>query len=205
MNDQKKPDLLLWLDFETTGLDPEGGDVPLEVAVILTTPDGQELGSYHSLISAPHLGERLELMDDRCCAMHEASGLMVELLRSSAPSPEQVEAAIITRVGEWAEGPSRFILAGSSIHFDRRFLRRYFPLLSAGLFYRELDVSAVEMMLEWAGIPVPSRLADEEPAHRAMADVQYSLGLYRRMRSLVRAMANGDHLAVPTSEGGCRG
>ena len=67
------------------------------------------------------------------------------------------------------------ILAGNSIHTDRRFLARYMPLLEGFLHYRQLDVSSLKILASawYPGLP---RFEKGEKTHTALADVRGSLG-----------------------------
>ena len=61
------PEYLLWLDFETTGLDIT--DVPIEVAAVVTTADTlEELDGYRTLIWA----DPAKVAACAAHAMHEA-------------------------------------------------------------------------------------------------------------------------------------
>ncbi len=69
------------------------------------------------------------------------------------------------------------ILAGNSIHQDRKFIERWMPRLNELLHYRMLDVSAWKVYFEGArGVKFT-----KPEGHRAMDDIQGSLeefGMY---------------------------
>ena len=83
----------------------------------------------------------------------------------------------------WLEGWSdvipehhgKFLLAGSSIHFDLGFLRVHMPKLAAKFSHRLFDVSAIKLFCESLGMP---KLPKAE-AHRAMVDVEESFAHYK--------------------------
>ena len=65
----------------------------------------------------------------------------------------------------------RVLLAGNSIHQDRKFIEREWPSLNARLHYRMLDVSAWKVVFEGK---YKKRFTKPE-AHRALDDIQGSI------------------------------
>ncbi len=51
MNTTINPDIFAVIDFETTGLSPDRGDRAIEIGIVLTNRQGQELDSFSSLIN----------------------------------------------------------------------------------------------------------------------------------------------------------
>ncbi len=71
-------------------------------------------------------------------------------------------------------------LAGSSVHFDRSFLKVDMPLTHALLHYRHLDTTSINELARRVWLDAYSgRPAQDGVAHRAMPDIQYSLGVAR--------------------------
>ncbi len=164
----KKNDRLVWLDMEMTGLDPETC-VPLEVAIIITDNKFVELASYESLTKASE--ESLAKMNDFVRNMHTKNGLLGRLAQTEK-SLQQVETEMLTVLSEHCDAKTG-VLAGNSIHQDRRFLRRYFPRFEQALHYRMVDVSTVkELARRWYG---RRALPQKENAHTAMADIRASI------------------------------
>ena len=166
----------VFLDFETTGLD-EQTCAPIEVAVVVTDEQLNELGSCESLI-IPTPGC---VWEAAALEMHQRSGLAGEASRHGV-APDTVEVWLTERLTEFREPDVSLHLAGNSIHFDRRFLKRYFPAAEALFHHRHLDVSSIRMLTEAAGHPP---LTGEKP-HRAMADVRRSLEDARRFLGVLR-------------------
>ena len=76
-----KPDVLLWLDFETTGID-RASSLPLEVGMECTDVLGeQSYGSLHRIIRPAGLD--LLDMSPIAFSMHTDNGLLYELLNGS--------------------------------------------------------------------------------------------------------------------------
>lgn len=165
-----------FLDFETTGLD-EDRCAPIEVAVVMTDERLVELGCWESLI-IPTPGC---VWEDVAREMHERSGLVGEASRYGVALPD-VAGWLAERLSEFREPDVTLHLAGNSVHFDRRFLCRYFPDVERLFHHRHLDMSSVRMLAEAAGHPA---LSGEKP-HRARADVRRSLEDARRFMGVLR-------------------
>ncbi len=170
-------DLLVWMDLEMTGLDPER-DAILEIATIVTdanlaiVAEGPEIAVHQP-------EEVLRAMSDWCVAHHGASGL-TDRVRASRIGLREAEQETLAFVrAHVAKGASP--LCGNSIHQDRRFLARWMPELEGWLHYRNIDVSTVkELVRRWyPGLAPP----EKKGAHRALADIRESiaeLAWYRR-------------------------
>lgn len=165
-----------FLDFETTGLD-EQTCAPIEVAVVVTDEQLIELGSCEGLIR-PLNGCA---WDDAAREMHERSGLTPDAAVNGIRLPTVVR-WLTERLAEFREPDVTLHLAGNSVHFDRRFLLRYFPEVEALFHHRHLDVSSIRMLAEAAGHPP----LDGEKPHRAMADVRRSLEDARRFLEVLK-------------------
>jgi len=174
------PDVLVWLDMEMTGLDPERERI-IEIATILTDGQLEEIAVGPELV-IHQPDEILDAMDDWNKSHHGASGL-TERVRASTISAADAEARTLAFLAEHIAAKDRPVLAGNSIHQDRRFIRRYMPQLEKRLHYRMVDVSTIkELARRWypdavAGAPAKAG------GHRALADIRESiaeLDYYRR-------------------------
>lgn len=166
----------VFLDFETTGLD-EQVCAPIELAVVVADERLAELGSCESLIMPPLAA----VWEPAALEMHARSGL-AGLARGYGITPGGAEDWLRERLAEFREPGVSLHLAGNSVHFDRRFLKRYFPAVEALLHHRHLDVSSIRMLAEAAGHPP----LDGEKPHRAMADVRRSLEDARRFLGVLQ-------------------
>lgn len=164
--------LLIALDFETTGLDPAAGAEPIELAVVVLDDRFNELASAEWLIRP----ENRRGWDKEARAMHSAkrpglpdglAGLCRRWGKPIAQVSEELEAWLTLFA---PHGPLH--LLGNSVHFDRSFLRYYFPDVEGIFHHRHLDVSSVRMLAERITGRPP--LPGEKP-HRAMADVRRSI------------------------------
>jgi oligoribonuclease len=166
------PDVLVWLDMEMTGLDPERERI-IEVATILT--DGQ----LNEIAIGPELvihqsDEVLAAMDDWNKSHHGSSGL-TERVKSSTITDAQAEEQTIAFINEHVSAKERPVLAGNSIHQDRRFIRRYMPRFDNRLHYRMVDVSTIkELARRWFPQLIAKQKAKKE-THRALDDIRESI------------------------------
>lgn len=169
---------ILWVDLEMTGLDTKV-DTILEVAAIVTDWDFKEIATYEAVV---HRSEHvLETMNEWCIKQHGASGL-TQKVRESTKSSEDVENELLAFVDEHFEKDKPVLLAGNSIHMDRRFIVSEWDTLDARLHYRMLDVSAWKVVFEGK---YGKKFAKPEE-HRALGDIrgsimelQYYLGKFK--------------------------
>lgn len=163
----------LWLDLETTGLDPNApGARILEVAFAIVA-DGP-LGdlsiaeSFHAPIACADVPEGVDPYVER---MHRKSKLWADCAGPDALDLAEVDAlAALTVEATWPG--ERVMLAGNSVHFDLAWIRVHMPLLAAKVSHRVLDVSALQAALAaW----LPGFEPHRANAHRALADVEASI------------------------------
>jgi oligoribonuclease len=190
-------DVLVWLDMEMTGLEPDRERI-IEVATILTDGHLVELAVGPELV-IHQSDELLAAMDDWNKRHHGASGL-IERVRTSPIADADAEALTLAFINAHVGAKDRPVLAGNSIHQDRRFIRRYMPALDARLHYRMVDVSTIkELARRWYPDVVAKRPSKNE-THRALDDIRESIEELRFYR--VHVFAPVQH---PTVTGGTPG
>ena len=132
---------LIWVDTETTGLDPEHGWL-LELGITMTTPDLEILKERSWIFSFEkmNLGE----VDDWPLKQHFLSGLFPLCLISDNSIGEIQDDALNT-LRSWTESGTeeQYPMCGASVHFDRVWLKHHMPSLEAWFHYRNIDVSTV--------------------------------------------------------------
>jgi oligoribonuclease len=180
----------VWIDVETTGLDP-AKDLILEVGIIITDYNMTEV-ARSSWVVRQDLDRVHNLMSPYVRDMHKASGLLQELW-----SCEELPNALTTiRVCHWLEShlgtPSadpaqRPVLAGSSVHFDRAMLAAQMPRVLDFLHYRNLDVSTLKELC-FATVPGARRTYETicgHTYHRALADLEGSIAELQYWRKVL--------------------
>ena len=172
-------DVLVWLDMEMTGLDPARERI-IEIATILT--DGQ-LGEIaigpELVIHQPD--DILAAMDDWNTKHHGASGLTLRV-KESTVSDADAEAQTIAFINTHVSAKERPVLAGNSIHQDRRFIRHYMPALEKRLHYRMVDVSTIKELARRWYPKVIARQPQKRDTHRALDDIRESIDELRFYR-----------------------
>jgi oligoribonuclease len=175
-------DVLVWLDMEMTGLDPTSERI-IEIATILT--DGQlvEIAVGPELV-IHQADEVLAAMDDWNTKHHGASGL-TQRVKDSAVSDADAETQTIAFINAHVSAKDRPVLAGNSIHQDRRFIRRYMPRLEKRLHYRMVDVSTVKELARRWYPQVTAKQPPKRDTHRALDDIRESIDELRFYRGQV--------------------
>lgn len=164
---------LLWMDLEMTGLDPIEDRI-LEVAVIATDWDFNEIATYESAVKVgPRLFEkRIKAAPAFWDKFPEVrDGLVAQNNSTSAKSGRTVENELLEFIAEHFEDDVPVLLAGNSIHQDRKFIVNEWGRLDKRLHYRMLDVSSWKVVFDGK---YGKRFAKPEE-HRALGDIRGSI------------------------------
>lgn len=146
MSQSEYPNLLCFLDTETTGVDYTSCHL-LEVGVLFTDAQLVPLAQRSWVIqqNAYVLGG----MSEWCLRQHGRSGLIADCAVSKQ-SQAQVAAQLLVYLHDIAqrEGAREGTvpMAGCTIHFDRFVLRRLMPEVERWFYYGNLDVASVEKL-----------------------------------------------------------
>ena len=160
---------LLWMDLEMTGLDPVEDRI-LEVAVIATDWDFKEVATYTAVKTVgPNLVKsRMNIpFWDENAFIRDA--LIAQNL--SGKNGRIVENELLEFIDEHFDADKPVLLAGNSIHQDRKFIDNEWHRLSERLHYRMLDVTAWKVVFEGK---YRKKFAKPE-THRALADIKGSI------------------------------
>jgi oligoribonuclease len=164
---------LLWLDLETTGLDPDVRSI-IQLGMVVTDEHLHELGRFESVV---HCHAPFGAWDRAAWDMHEKTGL--KDLAAKAPF-SSVEVEILARgFLQKHLGEEKATLAGNSVHFDRAFLYAHMPRVLQYVTHRHLDVSVFKVIGQMYGWPA----WQGAPAHTALADIESSIASFKAYRS----------------------
>lgn len=170
--------ILAWTDEESSGLSLD--DHVLEIAVVFTDTQLNELGTFHTLVR-PQASTFARIFADPIVAdMHVSSGL-VDALRTggdSLPTLADVEASFLAAIDQVAAPGQMVMMAGGGVsHFDIGHLGHWMPGLRDRLHYGTVDISdVVRGYVASTGNKDTFRKSPIK-AHRAMADVREELSI----------------------------
>lgn len=170
---------LLWIDIETTGLDPEVEHI-LEIAMVATDERGEIESEVEFLLECPLALDRLR-ENPFVLKMHHENGLIEDRAKGGLVSLHVAEDALIDLFSAFAFGRP---MAGSTPSFDRSFLVRRMPRLERVFSHRHFDMSTLRAFLEL------EKPKDAKSAHRAMKDILADL---RELKGLLA----GSHHKIP--------
>ncbi|OZT74148.1 oligoribonuclease [Vreelandella boliviensis LC1] len=173
-----RDDLLVWIDLEMTGLDPNKERI-IEVATLITDAD-LNVVAEGPVIAVKQPDSLLAQMDEWNQKTHGESGLVARVKASQVETAEaeQQTLAFLQQYAVAGSSP----MCGNSIHQDRRFLEREMPALLNFFHYRNLDVSSIkEVAKRWN----PGALAgfSKQNVHLAMDDIKESIAELAHYRS----------------------
>lgn len=160
---------LLWVDLEMTGLSP-ADDRIMEVAVIATDWNFAEVATYEAVQRVDETRMKQRMVGefwDKYSDVRTALQVQNEQGRAS----DVIEDELLAFLDAHFAADERVLLAGNSIHQDRRFIENEWPRLHERLHYRMLDVSAWKVVFDGK---YKKRFAKPE-AHRAMEDIRGSI------------------------------
>lgn len=179
-----KPEALLWVDVETTGVDRDLDEL-LEVGMRCTSVDATETyGTLTRLVKPQCL--TLDDFTPVSFSMHCDSGLLPALLDSD---PRQVNRkAVVDAILEFLDSlAQRFTLvpAGTNVDFDIDFLKRLDLNPDRWLSYRKFDLTTLRRYLRFIDCP-------EDPykthagTHRVRDCIRRDINDYIRYRKLLK-------------------
>lgn len=164
-----KDEKILWIDLEMTGLDPTADRI-LEVAAIVTDWKLTEIAHYAAVKKVgPALMKKRMVGEFWTQFPQVRDALIAQNLEGK--HGRTVENELLAFIDQHFAADARILLAGNSIHQDRKFIDNEWPRLAARLHYRMLDVSAWKVVFEGR---YKKKFAKPE-AHRALEDIRGSI------------------------------
>lgn len=176
---------LLFLDFETTGVEPDA--VPIQIgAMYCEGPNLDVVWRYEALLESQQAAPRAKHIHASCIEMHRSSGLWGRWLAANwlgeAIPLNDAARAILDRLQGTTADLREVMLAGYSVHVDRAWAQHWMPGLVQPLSHRIIDVSSFRQVCKGLGLEV----REQQKAHTALADCEASreelLGYMRMLR-----------------------
>ena len=166
-----RPTRVLWVDLEMTGVEPTK-DYILEVAAIVTDWNFKEVASYEGIVKNKEsdIHKRMKLNAVFWDANPDSKNSLLSQ-NKDGKSLKVIEGELLKFIDENFKAGVPVLLAGNSIHMDRRFVINYWSKLDARLHYRMLDVSAWKVVFEGK---YKTRFAKPDN-HRALDDIRGSI------------------------------
>lgn len=168
-----------------TGLDLEEDRI-LEVGAIVTDWNFKEVATYEAAVKVPQ-----RLVEDRIFKGPAASfwesvpntrDALIQQNKDTENTNRNVEDALLALLDQHFKADAPVLLAGNSIHMDRRFIEKEWPRLNKRLHYRMLDVSAWKVVFE---AKFKKKYAKRE-AHRALDDIRGSIEELQYYTALIK-------------------
>lgn len=162
--------MLLWLDLETTGIDPVNDHI-LEVAWRITNDSLIPWSVTKSHVVRPSKDAWKQLQQTPFVMdMHIENGLLADIdADHNLVLLEDVEEELLKDVNI-VDGP--WMLAGSSVHFDLSFVHQHMPRLAEKLSHRIYDVTTLKTLFKSVG---HMDTIHNDGKHRAANDIDNSL------------------------------
>jgi len=171
----------LWVDIETTGLNENDGEI-LEVAacVVDDGPAGtfEVVDSFETIVRPASMPGMHEVV----AAMHLKNGLLHAITRGEGLPTAEADEMFAAFVAQYVPEGRSVELAGASVHFDLRWIKRHMPKFAARLSHRVFDTSTLKSAARvWGDVTIKNPI----DGHRAMPDILGSIADAKAYRDLV--------------------
>lgn len=191
MNDKTKPDMLLWIDVETTALDPSDGQL-LEVGMILTDMQGKEpseeeteTGVAWRWLIRP---SAIRLTPDTAYAiteLHMRNNLINEVFDFESETPFTVAKGILDTLND-LRGRYTLHPAGTNVDFDLEWIERGLGVQLTMLNYRKLDLTTLRFLMQQVAL---GAYATPDTDHRVMTCLNRDITEYKHILNRIAALA----------------
>jgi oligoribonuclease len=178
--------MYLWIDLETTGLDPDNDRI-IEVGWFLSNGFNQVTDEQSVIITPDKIAWELMKQDLFVQTMHTENDLIKDMETFGTILIEDAEDQILEDLSR--EDDQLFTLAGASVHFDRGFIRNWMPRLERKLSHRHMDISTLRMFFDEMGYASIGE-RDTPTKHRALEDVVDTFNLAKRYEEFVTDFSN---------------
>ena len=185
----KREDLLIWVDLETTGLDLDNNmhgvhnHKILEVGVMITDYDYNIVDEGFEIIIHHPLESLNSVMNDYVKNMHNSSGLTDKVVNSPF-SLEMAEKMVIDYIDSHNVKHGKSPICGNNVSFDKNFIDAQMPNLGKVFHYRKIDVSSIKE-IAIRKYPEVANLIIKKNTHRALDDIKESITELRTYEDLI--------------------
>jgi oligoribonuclease len=162
--------MFVFVDIETTGLIVEAC-VPLELGIVITDNQLEIIDEQSWLWYWPGMNRNIPSygLDNFVREMHDKSGLwdaIKEFPRYDSRQVERLAMEMLERNNAMDQP-----MCGSSVHFDRAFLKRYAEQLEGAFLYRNIDISTLKEIFARIDPEVVESRPQPEGRHRVLPDI----------------------------------
>lgn len=179
------PHRIAWIDLETTGLDETTGHI-LEIGIVITDNDLNEVEVPFSMIVAPGDPNWKDSLNEFVLNMHTANGLIDAIDRGEGLPLTNVEDLAAAYLQRTCTDEGKPMLGGNSITFDRNWLEFHTPELFNLLHYRSIDVTSLDQFAtRTLGMDYQYPEEHKVSDHRSLGDLRRSIAVAKAIRSVV--------------------
>ena len=167
---------MLWIDVETTDLDPDTSDL-LEVGLVHTDRHLSIKGEIH--VSLLHLNLA---MDPTVRSIHTENGLIDEC-KASLLTVDRAEDLLLSWLSHHVDCSTSLVLS-DNVEFDLSVIAEKMPRLRSSFSHRHIDVSHIRRLARlWYGYDPRARL--EEKKHRTSHCIRLMIDELDEYRSVL--------------------
>jgi oligoribonuclease len=178
---------LVWIDCEMSGL--KRSDVLLQIACYVTTHDLELVEPNGIDIVINHPQSVLDGMDEWCTKTHGETGLSARVLESKT-TVEEAGQQLLDYIKKHVPVKGSGLLAGNTVHMDKRFLEIEMPEVIDYLHYRIYDNSAIkEAAKRWCSEDIVKGLPPKLMTHEARQDILESIAEAKYWKDVLFAPA----------------
>lgn len=174
---------IVWIDVETTGIDPHDGHLLLEVACLVTDLELNVLDDdgYQSAVfyEPGHVAIAKNIADPYVQNMHTKTSLWDRL--SQGKTLSVIDQELHSYITGFIPEPLTARLGGNSVGLDRNFINMFLPETASHIHYRNIDVTTLAGLgIWWYGEQMVKKTT-----HAAMDDIKESIAELKMLREKI--------------------